>query len=472
MPIRFVVRLIGPLAVSGLVVAGVVSPASAATAFTDSIFQATHNSYSGDLDGSRGSIVQQLDSGVRFIELDIHDDNYASVGDYQIGHGSPGDVVDHSGGNPSSNLLRDWLAQVAAWSTANPTHAPVVVMFDIKNDLTDNANYAAGNLGALNDEVRAAFGGGLLEAKDYVAGSTTDSLRGKVLTLLSGDSTSRASYERDLGYHPSVAINDSGQVVEVHDSGGGALWYWTGTYGADGRVTWLLHGHYDSGTTPAVALNDNGDLVEVHQSQSASTLWYHVGHLGPDGEITWSASHQYDNGVAPSIAFTGTSTVREIHQSQSTGQDWQWAGTLNTTTQTVAWTGNAKTSDARYPTSTAAANGHDVTVYTQADGATPSQTLRDSTDQVTGQRIAYRQTAFVEYQDGDAAELKQGALFYAAPATDTSFLTAARQAGFLVRGWQFDSTSDATTPLVNYPATDDPYQSWYRSLLSRAGATQ
>ncbi|WP_027942105.1 hypothetical protein [Amycolatopsis taiwanensis] len=465
-------RFFAPLAVSGLLAAGTVSPAAAATTFTNAIFQATHNSYSGNLDAQRGSIRYQLDHGIRFIELDIQDNDYSTVGDYRIGHNSAGDLVDHSGGNPSSNLLRDWLAQVAAWSNANPTHAPLVVMLDIKDNLTDNANYAAGNLAALNDELRAAFGGSLMEARNYVTGSTVDSMRGKVVTLLSGDSTTRAGYQRDLGYHPAIAMNNNGQIVEVHDSGAGALWYWTGTYGADGRVNWLRHGRYDSGTTPAVALNDNGDLVEVHQSQSATTLWYHVGHLGADGEISFSASHQYDNGVAPSIAFTGTSTLREVHRSPSTGLNWQWTGSLSTTGQTVAWTNNARTSDQRYPTSTASAGGHQVTVYTQADGATPSQTLRDSTDQVTGQRIAYRQRAFVEYQDGDNAELRQGALFYAAPASDTAFLTAARANGFLARGWQFDSAGDATNPLVNYPATDYPYQSWYQSLLSQSGAVQ
>ena len=42
--------------------------------------------------------------------------------------------------------------------------------------------------------------------------------------------------------------------VEVHDSGSGTLWYWTGQYGADGRITWLRHGKYDTGKTPAVAV--------------------------------------------------------------------------------------------------------------------------------------------------------------------------------------------------------------------------
>src|SRR5262249_18433638 len=161
---------------------------------------------------------------------------------------------------------------------------------------------------------------------------------------------------------------------------------------ADGRVAWARHGRYDSGQTPAVALNDNGDLVEVHQSQSATTLWSHVGHLGADGEITWSPSHQYDNGVLPTVKFTGTNTLREHHRSKSNSQDWTWNGTLSATT--VSWTGNAKTSDARYDKSTAGG----VHVWTGADGPTPAQTLRVTTPQAAGDRIRYVQTAFDEFQ--------------------------------------------------------------------------
>ena len=333
------------------VVTGVLAaPATAATAFTASVFEATHNSYSGNVDGSKNSITYQLDHGVRFVEFDIHDNGYATNHDYSVGHSSPGDLVDHSGGNPSSNLLHDWLNVVSAWSGAHPTAAPIVMMVDLKDDLTDNDNYAAGNLTALNQELRTAFGAKLLQAKDYLSGSTVDSLRGRVLPLISGDEGTRAEYRRDTGYHPAVAVNGHGQVVEVHDSGAGALWYWTGTYGSDGRVTWQRHGKFDSGTTPAVALNDNGDLVEVHQSQGATTLWYHVGHLGSDGDITWPASHQYDSGVLPTVAFTGTNTLREIHQSQGSSQNWTWQGTLGA--NTVTWTGNAKTSDPRYDKTT------------------------------------------------------------------------------------------------------------------------
>ncbi|SFW80869.1 hypothetical protein [Amycolatopsis australiensis] len=444
---------------------------AASPPFTASVFRATHNSYSGDVDGAKNSLAYQLDHGVRFLELDIHDNGYATTHDYGVGHGSPGDLVDHGGGNPASDNLRDWLTTIGTWSAAHPAAAPIVVMLDLKDDLTDNPDFAAGNLAAVNQELESVFGSRLLRAQDYPAGQpTVDALRGRVLALLSGNGTSRAGYKRDVGYHPAVALNGHGQIVEVHDSGAGALWYWTGTYGADGRVTWLRHGRYDSGQTPAVALDDNGDLVEVHQSPSATTLWYHVGKLGADGEITWQASHQYDNGVLPTVAFTDATHLREIHRSQSSSQNWTWTGTLSGTT--VSWSGNAKTSDARFATDTATAAGRLVDVWTGADGPTPSNTLRVDTDRVAGDRIRYRQVAFDEFQQGDSAELQQGALFYGAPATESSFITAARQSGKLVRGWDFDSSGDATTPLANYPATNHPYDAWYQTLVTRNGAVE
>ncbi|MET7327126.1 phosphatidylinositol-specific phospholipase C domain-containing protein [Nonomuraea sp. NPDC005650] len=461
------------IAASALLIGGP-AEALADQPLPSAIFRATHNSYSGNVAGAKNSIAYQLDHGIRFIELDIHDNGYATSRDYAIGHDSPGDQVDHTG-NPASNLLRDWLNAINTWSAQHPTAAPIVVALDIKDDLTDNTSYAAGNLAALNQELVSVFGSRLFQAKDYPASPpTVDALRGRVLPLISGDSKTRTLYKRDVGSSPAIAINGRGQVVEVHDSGAGALWYWSGTYGADGRVTWLRHGKYDNGVTPAVALNDNGDLVEVHQSQTATTLWTRVGRLGADGEITWSASRKYDDGVQPTIKFTDAAgtQLREIHKSQSNSQNWTWDGALDAGAMTVSWSGNAKTSDARFDKTTSASGTSQVRVWTGADGPTPSQTLRVDTDRRTGDRISYPQVAFDEFQQGDSAELQEGALFYAAPASQSSFITAARQAGRLVRGWDFDSTGDATSPLANYPATNHPYDTWYQNLLSQSGAIQ
>ncbi|WP_250572866.1 hypothetical protein [Nonomuraea sediminis] len=461
------------VAASALLISGT-AEASADPPLPSAIFRATHNSYSGNASGAKNSIAYQLDHGIRFIELDIHDNGYATAHDYSIGHDEPGDQVDHNG-NPASNHLRDWLDVINTWSAQHPAAAPIVVALDVKDDLTDNLSYAAGNLAALNDELTSVFGARLFWARDYPADPpTVGALRGRVLPVISGDGKTRTLYKRDIGYNPAVAVNGRGQVVEVHDSGAGYLWYWTGTYGADGRVTWLRHGRYDTGVTPAVALNDNGDLVEVHQSQNATTLWYHVGHLGADGEITWSPSHQYDNGVLPTVTFTDAAgtRLREIHRSQSNSQNWDWDGVLDAGAMTVSWSGNARTSDARYDKTTSTSGTSRVHVWNGADGQTPVQTLRLDTDRVNADRIRYQQTAFDEFQQGDSAELKQGALFYAAPSTESSFITAARQAGRLVRGWDFDSEDDATDPSANYPATNHPYDTWYQDLLTRLGAVE
>ncbi|MFC4118900.1 hypothetical protein [Nonomuraea zeae] len=461
------------VAASALLTGGT-AEASADLPLPAAVFRATHNSYSGNVDGAKSSIVYQLDHGIRFIELDIHDNGYATSRDYAIGHDSPGNLVDHSG-NPASNLLRDWLDVINTWSAQHPAAAPIVVALDIKDDLTDNASYAAGNLAALNQELTSVFGPRLFQARDYPASPpTVDALRGRVLPLLSGNGETRTQYKRDIGDNPAIAINGRGQVVEVHDSGSGALWYWTGTYGSDGRVTWLRHGRYDSGVTPAIALNDNGDLVEVHQSQNATTLWYRVGRLAADGEITWSASRQYDNGVLPTVRFTDAAgtQLREIHRSQSSSQNWNWDGALNAGAATVTWSGNAKTSDARYDKATSVSGTARVHVWNGADGPTPARTLRVDTDRVAGARISYPQIAFDEFQQGDSAELQQGALFYAAPAGESSFITAARQAGRLARGWDFDSAGNATSPLASYPATNHPYDAWYQNLLTQAGAVE
>lgn len=465
-------------AVTAVLVAIVAVPGPAAALpgddlpFASAVFRATHNSYSGNVDGSKGSITFQLDSGVRFLEFDIHDNGYATAGDYAVGHGSPGDLVDHAG-NPASNNLRPWLQTVATWSAAHPDHAPLLVMLDLKDDLTDNTSYAAGNLTALNKELSDVFGARLVPANDVPGAlGTIGSLRGRIIALLSGDPGTRTEYKADSGANPSVAINARGQVVEVHDSGGGALWYWSGTYGSDGRVTWLRHGRYDSGTTPAVALNDNGFLVEVHKSQSASTLWYHVGQFTADGDIAWSPSHQYDTGILPSIAFVSptSNVLKEIHRSQSENQNWFWDATLNPSAGTVAFnsTTHAKTSDPRFTTNVSVSGTKRVTVSTGADGAAPASTLHYTTDRIGFTRIRYDQVAFDEFQAGDSALLQEGAIFYASTASNRSFITSSRNAGKVVRGWDFDSASLATTPLANYPATNLPYASWYINLLATA----
>lgn len=184
--------------------------------YASSVFRATHNSYSGNVDGAKDTIVTQLNRGVRFIEFDIHEKDYATNGDYGVGHSSAGNLVDHTIPNPAGNLLRDWLNVVNTWSAAHPTHAPIVVMLDVKDDLTDNPSFAQGNLAVLNQRVKDAFGSRALWAQDAPPGlPSIDAIRGRILPVMSGDATSRSQYKSDTGSNPAIARNSRGMVVEV-----------------------------------------------------------------------------------------------------------------------------------------------------------------------------------------------------------------------------------------------------------------
>ena len=98
-------------------------------AFNEAVYYATHNSYSGNLGGKhRGSFSEQFDSGVRFLELDIRNDDYAKNGDFVVGHMSAGGEVDHNGTNPDSNNLKDWLHVIRGWTSSHPDHVPVQVL--------------------------------------------------------------------------------------------------------------------------------------------------------------------------------------------------------------------------------------------------------------------------------------------------------------------------------------------------------
>ncbi len=471
-----------PVDVAPADVAPVDAPA-ASPPYDRAVFRATHNSYSGDINGQRGTIARQLDHGVRFVEFDVHDNDYRAEG-YQVGHGpcvtspqGPGCEVDHAGDNPDSNRLRDWLRVVSTWSQAHRAHAPLAVAFDIKDDLTDNPSYADGNLAALNDLVRASFGEALLPSSEVAAAwPTVDALRGRVLVVLSGDGATRVAYRRDQGRRPAVAMNTRGVVIEAHDDGANGLWYWTGRYQPDGTVRWARHGRYDTGSNPAVAINDDGWVVEVHEAVGGR-LFYNVGRVDASLEVSFGASgERYDTGVTPTLRFASPAglALREVHASEVTpSQHWEWQATLDVASRTVRWSdaSHGRTGDALYDKTTASNGGARVRVSTGVDGAAPADTLRYDTDRVGARRVQYEQLMFVEFQRGDDAEVREGARFYAANASPRdafgAFYAAETRAGRLFRAWQ-TTGENLSRPVVSFPASDTPYAAWYDALCREA----
>lgn len=447
--------------------------------YSEVSFAATHNSYAG-LENGRGSIPDQLDRGVRMIELDVHDDDYGHSG-YRVGHMDPGDQVFHGGGNPVTDKLPDWLDMIANWSSQNAGHAPITLLLDLKDELDDNPSEGEGNLVALNRELVRAFGSKLLPASEVEGRGwpTIGALRNHILVVLSGDEASRAAYRAVRATNPAVGMNAAGQVVEVHDSGRGELWYWTGRYQADGSVAWLRTTLYDTGQNPSVDVDDDGTVVEVHEDPDLNDyqLWYRVGHLDDDGEIRWLASGgqpfpNNDDGMTPTIRLRrdGDSDVREVHRSPSGAQRWYWDGRIDRARGTIAWTRNAEdfgqTEDVLFNKTRATAGGRRIAVSTGSSRAFGSDTLLYETDGNPAARIRPPQLAFVEFQPGSRSELQNDGLFFCAgPAGEAqvrSWARAWRSAGKIARLWAFDGSglSPSSTP-VTFPATDSPFEKWY-----------
>lgn len=449
-----------------LVGLALLAPSALAQTYPATNFAATHNSYSGNISGSRGSIAQQLDSGARFIEYDINLGNYSAAGDYQIGHGSPGRQVDHQSPNPASNHLADWLQMLAAWSDSHPGHAPIALGLDSKNDLSSPDSPSQGNLSALNAELQRLLGSRLYTPIE-LGGSpwpNWQALGNRILVVLSGNQTTRQRYRSDQGKTPAVAIDASGKAIVVYQSTqSSSLWYWYGEAGAGGKIAWPVHGKYDSGVTPAVALDAGGVIVEVHKSQNNSALWSRVGVFG-NGQVQWGASQQLGaSGSLPSVAFTGSGEVSEIHLGAN-GQNQLVKGTVNAAAKTIQWSSAGATSQPRFPTTTSTAGAYSVTVTTGPGPGNVASTLFYSTPQVAQARVAYPQLMFTEFQKGDSSQLgDDGLWFYASSSSSGNWTWAGqqRQAGKIVRLWAFEQ-ADSNVPVApNFAATDTPYASWY-----------
>lgn len=412
---------------------------------------------------------------MRFIELDLHDNDFAARGDYGVGHDAPGNQVQHGGGNPAGDALRDWLRILADFQAARPDHLPITLGLDIKDNLVDQADAAAGNPGALNAALREAFGDRLFTPRDLAdRGGVWPSLcalRGRVLVVLSGDATTRAAYRRDVGQHPAVAVNARGQLIEVHDNGGGDLWYWVGHLDAAGRPVFTAHGRYDTGTTPAVALDDDGLIVEVHQSENEARLWAHVGVLTPEGDVRFGPSAAFDDGVTPSVRFVaagGPPVVREIHASQNDGRHWDWRGEVDLATLSIRWDAatHGRTDDALFRVDEDAG----VRIHRAPGDRDPADTLRIETP-AGADRVRYAPLMFVEVQPGSEGDFDAGEpRVYACSASSSAPCAAWRAAGGVVRQWDFAQIAQGLDPPASFPATNEPDAAWYRAYLAGLGA--
>jgi hypothetical protein len=126
----------------------------------------------------------------------------------------------------------------------------------------------------------------------------------------------------DRGFHSSIAINDNGVIVGVHETGHDStgLYYRVGRLlnpaGGDYGIQWDSGPwgiHYDEGINPHIAINNNNEVVQVHQVPGESLLHYRRGVVN-GGTIIFEPSRRYDNNAEqPAVALLDNGVVLEVH---------------------------------------------------------------------------------------------------------------------------------------------------------------
>lgn len=329
--------------------------------FTDANFRATHNSYSGNLylvydNGHRGSIVQQLDLGLRYLELDLL--GTSGSNDFQIGHFELLDAIDHSHGNPSSDKLSDWLKVITDWSGENPGHDPILVAIETKNEFTEEewgqlSNFVSTNVPNLfrpaefdykTTKLTSVLGKifivsipansaltltdpAIFKAQGHISDPALDTLG--VFYTTHADNSYTSDYIHTLrALRKSIRLayftkECTSLPAPNCPSCDDPYFGWYTNYCDDNKVvpdfgfvetTWSDEQQHDKGAGVDCAINNTGFVVEVHHSTDYSghpgDVWYNTGKIN-GASINWftidNDLRQYSSSAnEPAVAMNAT----------------------------------------------------------------------------------------------------------------------------------------------------------------------
>jgi hypothetical protein len=128
----------------------------------------------------------------------------------------------------------------------------------------------------------------------------------------------------DSGFHNTLAVNASGVIAEAHESGNGGkgIYYRLGHLkdpaNGDFNVVWDTGDYgqkYGDGINPHISINDSGEVVEVHQaSANDPKLHYIRGKLKANSiEFNNSQPRYNNNGQRPAVALLNDGYLVEVH---------------------------------------------------------------------------------------------------------------------------------------------------------------
>jgi hypothetical protein len=130
------------------------------------------------------------------------------------------------------------------------------------------------------------------------------------------------SIQWDAGFHQSMAMNDNGEIVQVHESGtgGDGIYYRVGHLanpaGGQYQISWYGQwgNRYDTGINPAISINNRNEVVSVHQVPN-EVLLHHRRGVVSGGVIQFGESRRYDNHAqSPAVALLDSGLVMEVHR--------------------------------------------------------------------------------------------------------------------------------------------------------------
>ncbi len=157
----------------------------------------------------------------------------------------------------------------------------------------------------------------------------------------------------DDGFHPAVAALE-GRAVEVDLDGPSGKMQWRSGALSPSGVAWGAPAPLGPGHEPSVALSASpggGDplVVEVHQKgQTFGPMELRTGRLSAGGAIVWDAPREYDVGIYPCVVLLGRTLV-EVHQGQdSHGPMWMKIGAIERDGR-LTWRSTTKYDEGGHP---------------------------------------------------------------------------------------------------------------------------
>lgn len=242
------------------------------------------------LDYQQIPLEQQLDLGLRKLELDIfYEDKPAK---FPVGHVQVIDMNSHCA------TLRECLSRLLAWSERHPTHAPIWISFNAKDQpirwLPKPTPFDAKAFDAMDEVIEAVLGPRLIRpaqvkspGQSVPSWPTLSDARGKFLLILDETGSKRDIYSADWSARPMFINVNTGHAAA-------AIMIVNDPLVASDRITRLVQAGYmvrtraDANTEEA-RVNDTRrrDAAFASGAQAISTDYYLPAELfGNDYQVT------------------------------------------------------------------------------------------------------------------------------------------------------------------------------------------